>query len=115
MSKNTTHDQQIIWLHRAAPAKPALGQACNGCGVCCAASPCPVARVFLWRWRGACPALEWQAEAMQYRCGMLLRPAHYLFLLPQRLAPWFTGRIRRWIAADVACDSEVESAIESNF
>lgn len=107
-------DQQIIWLHRQAPAKPAMGLACNGCGVCCAASPCPVARVFLWRWRGACPALEWHTEASHYRCGMLLRPAHYLFLLPQVFSPWFSRRIRRWIAADVACDSEVESQLTSS-
>ncbi len=106
-------DQQIIWLHRQAPIKPALGLACNGCGVCCAASPCPVARVFLWRWRGACSALEWHAELKQYRCGMLLRPSHYLFLLPHLVSPWFAGRIRRWIAADVACDSEVDSEVDS--
>jgi len=99
-------DNQVIWLQPEAPAKPQLGQACNGCGVCCAAEPCPVARVFLWQWRGACRALEWHAELKQYRCGMLLRPAHYVFLLPRFLELGFRSWIRRWIAAGVACDSD---------
>jgi len=37
--KRTT---RTIAIHAAAPAKPALGEPCNGCGVCCAAEPCPV-------------------------------------------------------------------------
>ena len=32
----------VIYLHPAAPAKPAVGAACNGCGVCCAWQPCPL-------------------------------------------------------------------------
>ncbi|MFZ6799590.1 hypothetical protein [Undibacterium sp. Di24W] len=100
------NDNQIIWLQAEAPAKPHIGQACNGCGVCCAAEPCPVARVFLRQMRGTCRALEWHADVSQYRCGMLLRPAHYLFLLPRFLETRFRSLIRRWIAAGVACDSD---------
>lgn len=105
-------DHQVIWLQALAPAKPAVGEPCNGCGVCCAASPCPVARVFLWRWRGACPALEWHDAVQQYRCGMLLHPAHYLSTLPRFAETWFAKRIRRWIAAGTACDSLVEAAAQ---
>lgn len=100
------NDNQIIWLQPEAPAKPQIGQVCNGCGVCCAAEPCPVSRAFLWQWRGACHALEWHAESQQYRCGMLLRPAHYVFLLPRLFEARFRSWIRRWIAAGVACDSD---------
>ncbi len=107
--KTSGADHQIIWLQPEAAAKPLIGQACNGCGVCCAAEPCPVARVFLWQWRGACRAVEWHADVKQYRCGMLLRPVHYVRYLPL----WFEARcrswIRRWIAAGVACDSDADA------
>ena len=98
----------IIYLQRAAPSKPALGATCNGCGVCCAAATCPVARVFLMQWRGPCQALEWEAGAGRYRCGMLVRPAHYLPILPHGAAPWFARRIKRWIAAGIGCDCSVD-------
>ena len=106
--KSSGTDHQVIWLQPEAPLKPKAGQICNGCGVCCAASPCPVSRLFLFQWRGSCRALEWHAEASQYRCGMLLRPAHYVSILPTVLEPAFQRWVRRSIAADVACDSSVE-------
>ncbi|MFZ6743451.1 hypothetical protein ACO0LC_09510 [Undibacterium sp. JH2W] len=96
----------IIWLHAEAPLKPAQGQACNGCGVCCAAEPCPVARVFLLQLRGSCQALEWHEDVGQYRCGMLLQPASYVRWLPYAWQGWFARRVRRWIAAGTACDSD---------
>lgn len=96
---------RVIWLQAGAPAKPLAGQACNGCGVCCAAEPCPVARLFLWQWRGACRALEWSGDGQRYRCGMLLRPAHYLRWLPLSWQPRFAGFVQRWIAAGTGCDS----------
>jgi hypothetical protein len=98
------HDT-VIWLRAEAPQKPAAGMPCNGCGVCCASEPCPVAIVFLRQRRGSCRALEWDAATHIYRCGMLLRPAHYLPLLP-RMAHNVTRRLmRRWIAADTVCDA----------
>ncbi|MFZ6723408.1 hypothetical protein [Undibacterium sp. Ji49W] len=100
----------IIWLQTSAPMKPALGQPCNGCGVCCAAVPCPVARVFLWQLRGSCRALEWHADVQQYRCGMLVQPATYLSWLPTSWQAWFARRVRRWIAAGTACDSDAIAA-----
>ena len=106
--KSSGNDHQVIWLQPEAPLKPKAGQICNGCGVCCAASPCPVSRLFLFQWRGRCRALEWHAEASQYRCGMLLRPAYYVSILPTALEPVFQRWVRRSIAADVACDSSVE-------
>lgn len=106
--KSSGTDHQVIWLQPEAPPKPKAGQNCNGCGVCCAASPCPVSRLFLWQWRGSCRALEWHAEVQQYRCGMLLRPAHYLLLLPSLAEPLFQSWVRRSIAAGIACDSNTE-------
>ncbi|MBC3921029.1 hypothetical protein H8L32_26435 [Undibacterium sp. CY18W] len=103
-------DSTIIWLQANAPMKPLLGQPCNGCGVCCAAEPCPVARVFLWQLRGSCLALEWHADVQQYRCGMLVQPATYLRWLPTSWQAWFAKRVRRWIAAGTACDSDALAA-----
>jgi hypothetical protein len=108
-------NDQIIWLHQQAPSKPPLGQSCNGCGVCCAAEPCPVARVFLGQWRGTCRALEWNEDAMQYRCGMLQRPEHYARYLPTFLHHKMRLWIRRWIAADTACDSDADVIIKAKL
>lgn len=63
-----------------APEKPAFGSPCNGCGFCCAAEPCGVARQFV---PGAidgapCPAMEFGHG--RFRCGMVRRPGHYLGL-----------------------------------
>lgn len=100
--------QRLIWLHVAAPTKPSTGQACNGCGVCCAAEPCPVARVFLWQWHGACRALIWVEVSQQYRCGMMQQPSTYLRVLPASWQTGFSRLVARWIAAGTACDSDVE-------
>jgi len=103
--KETTTSSTVIWLQQQAPVKPDVGQPCNGCGVCCAVEPCPVARVFLWQRTGRCCALVWDEAQQIYRCGMLIQPSSYLVWLPQRWQTWFGRRVRRWIAADVACDS----------
>jgi hypothetical protein len=101
--------RQIIFLHQAAPLKPAVGQPCNGCGVCCAAETCPVARVLLMQWRGPCRALTWDDAGQYYRCGLLASPMTYL----PRLPAWSEARVRRgvkrWIAAGAGCDSDVEA------
>lgn len=63
-----------------APEKPAFGSPCNGCGFCCAAEPCGVARQFVpGAIEGApCPAMEF--EHGRFWCGMVRRPGHYLGL-----------------------------------
>lgn len=105
-------EQRLIWLRVEAPAKPVVGAHCNGCGVCCAAEPCPVARVFLWQRRGACRALVWVEANLHYRCGMLMQPANYLpYLpyLPNALHVLLGRLIGRWIAVGTACDSDAEA------
>lgn len=95
---------QTVTLHADAPPKPAEGQPCNGCGICCAAERCPVAWLFLPRSRGSCPALEWDGAAARYRCGMVAHPAACVRWLPRRwearAARWFAYRI----AAGKGCD-----------
>ncbi|WP_295753635.1 hypothetical protein [Undibacterium sp.] len=101
-------ERRLIWLQPEAATKPQPGQACNACGVCCASEPCPVARAFLWQFRGACQALVWSAAKRQYRCGMLLEPSNYLRFLPRFAQKPFRFLVARWIAADTACDSDAQ-------
>jgi hypothetical protein len=94
MSRPTS---RVIHLHPAAPPKPKVGAVCNGCGVCCAWSPCPLGLLLTRRAGTACVALHWDGTA--YRCGVLM--GRHLRWLPR----WI---VRRWIAAGVGCDSNLQ-------
>jgi hypothetical protein len=89
--------RQTIRIHAAAPAKPAEGAACNGCGVCCLAEPCPIGVLASARRQGACRALRWNATGARYRCGLMAVP------MLRRL-------VKRWIAAGQGCDSDAAMA-----
>ncbi|MBL0719960.1 hypothetical protein JI742_08665 [Piscinibacter sp. Jin2] len=93
--------QRVLWLavEPGAPAKPAEGEACNGCGLCCLAEPCPVGRLLSRRRQGACVALRWDGAAGHYRCGALTRFRH----------PLWRRLIGRWIAAGAGCDASFET------
>ncbi|UTH75213.1 hypothetical protein [Chromobacterium sp. IIBBL 290-4] len=93
----------MIWLQAAAPAKPAPGQPCNGCGVCCAAAPCPLSRLLLGHKTGPCPALKW--ETPHYRCGLIMHPRSHLRRLPAWLELGFRRLARRYLAIGAGCDS----------
>lgn len=99
----------FIAIHPAAPAKPAPGAACNGCGVCCCAVPCPVSRVLLGHRHGTCPALSWRDNDRRYVCGMIKQPATFLRWLPPRWEAAASRRFARWVAAGIGCDSDIES------
>lgn len=96
--------EYTIDLHPSAPDKPAEGQACNGCGVCCAQETCPVARLRYLKSTGPCPALEWSATDHRYFCGLLSRPGHHLPFLPQPVRQLARPLLMRWIAAGKGCD-----------
>lgn len=98
---------ETIHLHRAAPDKPAPGQPCNGCGVCCALETCPLGRLRFLRRAGPCPALEWSGEETRYRCGLLAQPGNYL-RLPAALEGLAGRWVARWIAAGHGCDCDVD-------
>jgi hypothetical protein len=99
--------RQVIRLHPAAPAKPAERAPCNGCGVCCAAEPCPVGVLVSGRRTGACAALSWNRDASLYRCGLVSSPGVVLPRLPRALAPLVSRLARRWISAASGCDSSL--------
>ena len=90
----------IIRIHADAPLKPAFGAACNGCGVCCLAEPCPVGMLVSLRGHGECRALRWDAARSRYRCGLL-------GTAPGPNGPWRRW-VRRVIAAGRGCDSDAE-------
>ena len=99
---------EVIHLQRAAPAKPAPGDPCNGCGVCCAAETCPSTRLLYLRRKGPCPALAWKAEENRYRCGLLVDPAAHLRWLPRCLNETARRIVARGIAAGSGCDCWLE-------
>jgi MinD superfamily P-loop ATPase len=97
---------RVIRIEPLAPPKPTLGTACNGCGVCCLAEPCPLGILVSRRRRGRCVALRWHEAEAQYRCGLLMAPVGMPKLGSGRLSRWLA---RRWIAVGTGCDSTAEA------
>jgi hypothetical protein len=107
--------QQVIHIQPLAPTKPAFGQACNGCGVCCLAEPCPLG-VLLSRSRiGPCKALVWVELGQQYRCGALAGEIATSGLFAAGLARLRNRVVGRWIAAGSGCDCDLDAAPSSTI
>ena len=103
---------QVIMLRVEAPIKPRAGAPCNGCGVCCASEPCPVGVLVTGRTGGRCAALEFSDDAGRYLCGLVSDPASRLPRVLRWSAPWVAKVARRFIAAGLGCDSDVDAAPE---
>lgn len=97
----------FIELHADAPAKPAAGEPCNRCGVCCAYTPCPIARLFLFQFKGSCRALMWQEEG-HYACGMVQEPDRFSLLIPNTFRVRAGKLFAKRIAAGTGCDADIE-------
>ena len=93
-----------IRVHAHAPGKPSPGEACNGCGACCAAAPCPLSFLLLGHRSGSCAALRWRDDERRYRCGLAVVPGQYLHWLPAWGAALARRAALRWIAAGKGCD-----------
>lgn len=111
---NTPH--QVIHIEPLAAAKPPMGAACNGCGLCCLAEPCPLG-VLLSRSRtGPCKALQWVPSERQYRCGALGGAAMSTSSgnrtlwrgLVRAIEAWKARLVQRWIGAGLGCDCDLE-------
>ncbi|WP_311222526.1 MULTISPECIES: hypothetical protein [unclassified Acidovorax] len=98
-------DWQTVQWHADAPAQPAWGTPCNGCGLCCLAEPCPLGMLVSRRRHGACMALRWDESAVQYRCGLLTDPAGVTGWRRPWALRWLRGLARRWISAGTGCDA----------
>jgi hypothetical protein len=102
---------RVIYLHPEAPPKPSEGATCNGCGVCCAAEPCPLGVLISRRRVGACRALQWSDSGRRYLCGLVSAPADVLAWLPARWAPLASRLARRWISSATGCDASLTAEI----
>lgn len=98
---------RVILVQAGAPPKPPTGAACNGCGLCCASAPCPLGMWLSRKRRGACHALQWDEPRQRYLCGVLAQPRRWLPWLPAALGARLA---RRWIAAAIGCDADIETA-----
>lgn len=108
---------RIIHIYAKAPEKPAAGEACNGCGVCCLMEPCPLGVVLTGQRAGACRLMVWEPVSQRYRCGAMSEPevvvqkslpAAMCWMAP--LLHWLLMRwAGRWIAAGHGCDCDVEA------
>lgn len=88
--------------------KPTKGASCNGCGLCCAAQACGLAREFLGAVGGPCPALE--RDDSRFWCGLLRVPHKYLGTFPEAdylLQPTFAYML----GAGAGCDSDDDPPI----
>lgn len=101
---------QYVQVQAQAPAKPPAGAACNGCGVCCLAAPCPLGMLVSRQRSGACSALRWDETRLRYRCAMVSQPRQALPALPVWLVPVTQRLARRWIASGAGCDCDLEVA-----
>ncbi|VWX61244.1 conserved hypothetical protein [Burkholderiales bacterium 8X] len=99
---------QVILLRVEAPAKPSVGESCNGCGICCTSEPCPVGMLFSRRASGPCAVLEFSEEEGRYRCGLVTDSAKWLPKILRGAAPWMSKAALRFVAAGRGCDSSVE-------
>lgn len=98
----------VVWLHADAPAKPAEGEPCNGCGLCCLAEPCPLGVLVSRRRKGACAALRWSDADQRYWCGMVADPGGVTGLSRPWAVRALSALARRWIASGVGCDARLQ-------
>lgn len=103
---------QVIHIQPEAPAKPALGEPCNGCGVCCLAEPCPVGVIVSRKRHGACKALVWSQADRRYFCGLLVGAASGAGNAGAWWRRWARAAWLRWarrmISAGSGCDASLE-------
>ena len=99
----------VVWLHPEAPAKPAEGAPCNGCGLCCLAEPCPLGVVVSRRRKGACVALRWSDAEQRYLCGMVSDPGGVTGFTHAWAVRAMAALARRWIASGAGCDARLQT------
>lgn len=89
--------------------KPRFGAPCNGCGMCCIAEPCLLARETLGATIGPCPALE--SEGDKRVCGLVKRPAWHIFKesAPEHDTAWLSSLFAQALGVGKGCDAEDET------
>ena len=105
---------RVVWLHPEAPAKPAEGAPCNGCGLCCLAEPCPLGMLVSRRRTGRCDALRFSEAQQRYVCGMVTDPGGVTGWRHPGAVRVLSALARRWIAAGVGCDARLHGVVPSD-
>lgn len=57
------------------PAKPLFGEACNGCGICCALQLCPAGEIMFPGAQAPCPALKLTPDGSRTYCELVAMEA----------------------------------------
>lgn len=94
--------------------KPGHGEPCNGCGVCCRATRCPLAQAFFdLPEPGPCPALE-EVGGGRSTCGLVVHPMVYA--MKQTLlmgAARMSAAAMTLTGAGLGCDALIPGDVES--
>ena len=102
-------ERTVVWVQREAPAKPAWGAPCNGCGLCCLSAPCPLGMLVTRRRTGPCQALRWDGDQQRHLCGLIASPSE----VTGWKAAWMLGVLQavvhRQIAAGTGCDASIDA------
>ena len=85
--------------------KPAYGQPCNGCGVCCIAQQCPISTA-LFGEQERCPALEPAGHG--FGCGVITNTAAYVPDLPAWGGQALSDAFAVMLGAGDGCDGQTE-------
>ena len=84
--------------------KPPMGDPCNGCGACCQNEACSLSVDLLHSSVAPCIALEF--DGSRYRCGLVVRPHHYLDL-PNFTDGYLRSLVSEMLGVGKGCCSEM--------
>jgi hypothetical protein len=90
-------------MKETAPEYPGYGKNCNGCGLCCAAEPCEIARDFAGITEAPCRAMQF--EGGRFVCGMVKNPSRYMDT-PDFGGQIIGGMFAKALGIGRGCDSE---------
>ena len=100
-----------LWFNEdEKPDKPAFGDPCNRCGVCCLATQCEVSKARFGK-QTLCPALE--LDGGKYNCGLMVNAKKYV---PERVALFgkeTMERLMKLISGDGSCSCKTQGSLPS--
>ena len=100
-------------MGRILHAKPRFIGSCTQCGVCCENQLCDMVVKVLGISNAPCPALE-RTETGPANCGMISRPAWYMFKLdnmPAEETKWLSDRLKSMRGFGSGCRDESRPVI----
>ena len=113
--ETTQNGQAVVQLYfpeGETPIKPAFGDPCNRCGVCCLASQCCVSTARFGK-VAICPALELDGNG-KYTCGLMVNAEKYV---PSRVSMFGKATMELYmkiIMGDGSCSCKANGEIASD-